>query len=84
MFFLCHTIRLVLNIEELIYHKEQQHTLEEAQKHNAYCSGVQFWTVIANDISHLLMQISSTSNFLIYYFSSKSFRNAIKNMLQKE
>ena len=80
IFLLCHTIRMILNIEELITHKELRYILEQAQKKNIYCSGVQFWTVIANDISHLLMQISSTSNFFIYYFSSKSFRKAINNM----
>ena len=83
VFLICHTIRIVLDIEELITHKEKTDVLKEAQKHNTSCSGVQFWTVIANDISHLLMQIGSTSNFFIYYLSSRSFRKAICKMIRK-
>lgn len=83
VFLICHTIRIVLDIEELITHKAKNDVLKEAQKHNKSCSGVQFWTVIANDISHLLMQISSTSNFFIYYLSSRSFRKAICKMIRR-
>ena len=74
-FFICHILRVVLNLEEIIYFDE----LNEIQEQMEYkCVGVQFWAAIASDLSHFLLQVNSSINLFIYGCLSKRFKKAIK------
>lgn len=81
VFLICHTLRLVLNLDELITFEDLTQTEQEAKKNNSFCDGVQFWTRITDHMSHLLLQVSSAFNFFIYYYWSSKFRQAFKFQL---
>ena len=82
-FCICHILRIVLNVEELITFEQLETKLEEATRNQTYCDFVRFWTMIANDLSHLLLQLNSSINFLIYYYWSSNFRRAFKTQFLK-
>ena len=42
------------------------------------CTGVQFWTMIAGDFSHFLLQVNSSISFFIYGYISSQFKKALK------
>ena len=73
-FFVCHILRVVLNLEEMIYFEE----LTTIQNQGLECIGVQFWAAIARDLSHFLLQVNSSINLFIYGCLSKRFKKAIK------
>ena len=73
-FFLCHILRIIVNIEEIITYDDWVKTEERANKTGQYCGGVQFWTMITTDYSFLLLQINASINFFIYCFFSKQFQ----------
>jgi hypothetical protein len=77
-FFICHILRVILNLEEMIYFEELSELAIMEKKLGVRCTGVQFWTAIARDISHFLLQVNSSINFLIYGWLSKKFQKAIK------
>ena len=80
-FFLCHILRIVVNIEEIITYDDWVKTEERAEKAGQYCGGVQFWTMITTDYSFLLLQINASINFFIYCFFSKQFQKVLKDQL---
>ena len=53
------------------------------EKLNLRCTGVQFWTMIAGDLSHLLLQVNSSINILIYGCISTQFKKAFRKKLSK-
>ena len=73
-FFICHILRVVLNLEEMVYFEE----LRQIDNLGLDCVGVQFWTAVAKDLSHFLLQVNSSINLFIYGFLSKRFKKAIK------
>ena len=80
-FFVCHVLRVVLNMEEIIYFEEinQRRLMEEKLK--VTCTGVQFWTMIAGDLSHFLLQVNSSINFFIYGYISSQFKKALREKI---
>ena len=38
---------------------------------------LQYWTIIASPVSHLLLQIHSSINFVIYCYFNNSFRDKL-------
>ena len=80
-FFLCHILRIIVNIEEIITYDDWEKTEERAEKAERYCDGVQFWTMITTDYSFLLLQINASINFFIYCFFSKQFQKVLKDQL---
>jgi hypothetical protein len=76
-FFTCHALRVALNFEEIIYLQELNHLEIKEEQLGVKCVGVQFWTMIANDWSHLLLQINACINFFIYGCLSKKFQSVI-------
>ena len=68
LFGLSHVLRVILNIEEFVTLDNQRRAKEMG------CEWLQYWTIIAAPISHLLLQINSSINFFIYCFFNKSFR----------
>ena len=79
-FFICHTLRVALNVEEITYLKELNQLQITEEKLGMKCVGVQFWTTIANDWSHFLLQINACINFFIYGYLSKKFKRAISKI----
>ena len=69
LFGVFHILRIVLNVEEFLYIDERK-----AAKDNG-CEWLQYWTIIASPISHFLLQINSSVNFVIYCYFNKSFRS---------
>ena len=76
-FFVCHVLRVVLNLEEIIYFEE----LGRLKLMKVKCTWVQFWTLIAGDLSHFLLQVNSSINFFIYGFLSSQFKKALKEKI---
>ena len=79
-FFLCHILRILLNIEETVTFEELNRIRDEAAKFNKICSGVPLSTMIANDVSHLLLQVNSSITFFIYISFSSHFKDASKSI----
>ena len=75
LFVMCHSLRVVLNIDEFI----NLETYFEKQKQG--CAGIRFWTILASPISTLLLQINSGSPFFIYCFYDNAFKEALKSKL---
>ena len=80
-FFVCHVLRIVVNIEEIITYEDWVQTEERARQAGKYCGGVQFWTMITTDVSHMLLQINASINFFIYCFFGKQFKKVLKDKL---
>ena len=80
-FFICHILRIVLNVEEIVAFEELNKIREEAAEQNEICSGVQLWTMLTNDVSHLLLQVNSSITFFIYIYFSTQFKEASKSTL---
>ena len=82
LFALSHILRIVLNIEEFSSLDNRDIAKDKG------CEWLQYWTIMASSVSHLLLHISSSINFVIYCYFNKSFRgeliswiNAILNCL---
>ena len=71
LFVLFHVLRVILNIEEFVTLDNQRIAKEMG------CEWLQYWTIIAAPLSHLLLQINSSINFFIYCFFNKSFRDEL-------
>ena len=82
-FFICHILRLFLNIEELLTYEDRTQTYEKAETLGLYCRGVQFWTMVAADVSLLLLQVNASINFFIYCYVSNTYKKTLKGILIK-
>ena len=76
LFGLFHILRIILNIEEFT-------SLDEMKKAKEVkgCEWLQYWTIISSAVSHLLLQINSSVNFVIYCYFNKSFRDELISRL---
>ena len=61
MFILCHFLRAVLNIQELVYFEWK---LKEIKKG---CAGVKYWAMILVPFSEFMLLTNSSANFFIYF-----------------
>ena len=77
LFGLFHILRIVLNIEEFAS-LEKRKSVKEI---NDNCEWLQYWTMIASPISHILLQLNSSLNFIIYCYFNKSFRDVLISWL---
>ena len=73
LFGLFHILRIVLNIEEFASLERRKRVKEQ----NDGCEWLQYWTIIASPISHILLQLNSSLNFIIYCYFNKSFRDVL-------
>jgi hypothetical protein len=71
LFGLFHILRIILNIEEFSSLDDRKMAKENK------CQWLQYWTIIASPVSHLLLQINSSINFVIYCYFNKSFRDKL-------
>ena len=73
-FFICHILRIVLNIEDMVIHYT---TFEDL---NIKCQyGHPLWYFISLPISEILLKFNSSVNFFIYCVFNRNFRGIIKN-----
>ena len=75
LFVLFHTLRIVLNIEELVTLNNVAGDKEQG------CTWLQYWTLVAVPISHILLSLNSSMNLFIYCFCNRSFRNVLRSKL---
>ena len=67
-FAICHTLRIVLNVEEMIYLKI------DAKERDMGCKSLRFWAVIAMTTSEFLLQMNASINFILYCSVNENFR----------
>ena len=72
VFIFCHSIRLVLNIDELL---RMTKFIDEQGKD---CDDPPFWGKIFAPLSQLLLLINASSNFFIYVYFDQSFQHVLK------
>ena len=72
IFVLCHSIRVILNIDEFI---NLTRFKEEREKG---CDGVNFWAQVIVPINQLLIILNSSANFFIYVFFDKGFQQVLR------
>ena len=73
MFFICHSLRIALNIAELVgYEMKQEQWING-------CPGIRFWGLIALPISGLMLLINSSTDFFIYCIYDPIFRNILNS-----
>lgn len=78
LFLICHTLRIILNIHGLFSLKIVRESLKNG------CSGVvQTWTLIGTSISHIMLTINSSVNFIIYCFMCTTFRRIFYQWINK-
>ena len=77
LFVLFHTLRIVLNVEEFLTLEKRKRAKETG------CEWLQYWTIIAAPLSHLLLQINSSINFVIYCYFNRSFRYELSSLLNR-
>ena len=71
LFGLFHILRIILNIEEFSSLDNRKEAKEKG------CMWLQYWTIIASPVSHLLLQLQPCINFVIYCYFNKSFRDKL-------
>ena len=76
-FLICHILRIVLNIEDLVIHSTTFTDLEEKCQY-----GHPFWYFISSPISEILLKFNSSVNFFIYCAFNRNFRGSIKDHLK--
>jgi len=71
IFGLFHVLRMILNIEEILTLESRKIAIDKG------CEWLQYWTIIASPVSHLLLQLNSSINVFIYCYFNKLFRNQL-------
>ena len=71
---ICHSLRVVLNVEEFIDLTSYKEQMEKG------CNGRKFWHEVLVRISQLLIIINSSANFFIYVFMDNGFRNVLRHI----
>ena len=71
LFGLFNFLRIFLNINEFLSHDNDKMAIKLG------CEWLQYWTIIAAPVSHLLLQINSSINFFIYCLFNKGFRDEL-------
>ena len=77
-FVVCHILRIVLNVEDMIIHNT---TFADLDSNCTY--GHPYWAMICHPISEILLKLNSSVNFFIYVAFNTYFRNEIYNQLLK-
>ena len=75
IFVLCHTLRIVLNIDQFI----NLNKFKEIQEKGCYQAD-RVWFRIVAPISQFLILINSSGNFFIYLFFDPTFRNNLQQV----
>ena len=78
IFVLCHFLRIILNVEELILHWT---TFRDLNSQCRYAHS--YWYYISTPISETLLKINSSVNFFVYCVFNQSFRKVINEKFLK-
>ena len=68
MFILCHSLRAVLNIQELVNFEWKFKEISNG------CAGVKFWAMVLVPFSEFMLLTNSSANFFIYFLFHNDFR----------
>ena len=68
IFISCHTLRGILNAQELFYFDWTAKDIANG------CYGVKFWAMTLVPVSEFMLLINSCANFFLYYLFHKDFR----------
>ena len=77
VFIFSHTLRAVLNIQELVYFEWSSKDIARG------CTGVRFWAMLLVPVSEFILLTNSSANFFIYYFFHKDFRRIISTKYEQ-
>ena len=72
MFILCHFIRAVLNIQELVNFEWKFTEITRG------CAGVKYWAMVLVPFSEFMLLTNSSANFFIYFLFHNEFRHLIQ------
>ena len=75
LFFVCHALRIILNIEEVA------NLASEGDPKTESCPILRFWAVVLIPVSNLLIQINASANFFIYCFCDRVFKEVLVSQL---
>ena len=75
LFFVCHALRIVLNIEEVA------NLASESDSKIETCPILRFWAVVLIPVSNLLIQVNASANFFIYCFCDRVFKEVLVSQL---
>lgn len=78
IFILCHSLRIILNIEDFVTHTT---TMEDLKNSCRY--GHPLWVLIGHPISEVLLKLNSSVNFFIYCAFNNCFRKAMHNRFSR-
>ena len=76
VFVLCHTFRIILNIEEFLGLTRYLAISEKGCSH-----GFKFWFSVLVPVSQLLIIINSSVNFFIYSFVDPAFKKVLRQVI---
>ena len=76
VFILCHTLRIILNIEEFLGLTRYLDIREKGCSH-----GFKFWFSVLVPVSQLLIIINSSVNFFIYSFFDPAFKKVLRQVI---
>lgn len=77
LFFLCHSLRFILNVHELINLDVLRSSIDTG------CNDFSLWALGTASISNCLMTLNSSANFFIYAFTSSTFRDVLRSNVKK-
>ena len=71
VFLLCHSLRLVLNIAEIVNHENERRATEKR------CFGVQYWMLVGAVFSNFLVYVNSSANLFVYCIANEHLRGIL-------
>lgn len=77
LFVCCHSLRILLNVNELLTLKVVRSSIKNG------CFGVPFWALVGVPVSHFLITFNSSVNFFIYCFMCTTFRRILLANIKK-
>ena len=73
MFVICHLLRAILNVQELVFFEWKFKEIEKG------CAGVKYWAMLLVPLSEFMLLTNSSANFFIYFFFHHDFRHQLKS-----
>ena len=78
IFFVCHSLRIILNFHDLVTHKSMFQSSENDCRH-----GHPYWVNIAHPVSETFLKLNSVASFFIYCTFNNHFRKVAKKKFIK-
>ena len=74
MFVLCHSLRIILNLDELLNLSRFKREREKG------CHGIKFWVRLSLPINSLMIIFNSSANFIIYVLFDRGFQQVLRHI----